>query len=435
MLSAILCVPCVETTSMPPHVVVIGAGFGGLEAARALGRAPVHVTMLDRHNHHLFQPLLYQVATASLSPADIASPIRRVVSRQRNTQVLLADVKAIDAAQKAVLLDQDDTIAYDYLIAATGASHAYFGHPEWAKLAPGLKTLEDALAIRRQVLLVFEKAERVHEEAERQRLLTFVIIGGGPTGVELAGALAEIARYSLCDEFRTIEPEHARIVIIEKGPTILPTFPEPLRRAARESLERLGVEVHEGGTGVTAIEPGLVKFDNRTLAAETVLWAAGVAASPLGASLGAPLDRAGRVIVNPDLSVPGLQDVFVIGDLAVFTHQGGTPLPGVAPVAQQQGRHAARNVERLVRGLPTRPFHYVNYGNMATIGRGAAIADFGRVHLSGFIGWLAWLFIHIMKLVGFRNRAAVFFEWGWAYVTYQRSARLITELSKPPGEI
>jgi len=418
---------------MPPHVVIIGAGFGGLEAARALGRAPLRVTLLDRNNHHLFQPLLYQVATASLSPADIASPIRRVVSRQLNTQVLLADVKAIDAAHQVLLLDEDDEMAYDYLIVAAGASHAYFGHPEWAVLAPGLKTLEDALAIRRQVLLAFEKAERAHDEAERKRLLTFVIVGGGPTGVELAGALAEIAHYSLSDEFRTIEPEHSRIVLIERGPTILPTFPEPLRRAARKSLERLDVEVHEGGTGVTAIEPGLVKFDNHTLAAGTVLWAAGVAASPLGASLGAPLDRAGRVIVNPDLSVPGLQEIFVIGDLAVFSYQGGTPLPGVAPVAQQQGRHAARNVERLIRSLPTRPFHYVNYGNMATIGRGSAVADFGRVHLSGFIGWLAWLFIHIMKLVGFRNRVAVFFEWGWAYLTYQRSVRLITGLGTKEG--
>jgi NADH:quinone reductase (non-electrogenic) len=416
---------------MSPHVVIVGSGFGGLEAARTLAHVPVRVTVLDRSNHHLFQPLLYQVATASLSPADIASPIRRVLSRHSNTQVLLGAVKAIDTARNVVLLD-DDEVTFDYLILAAGASHAYFGHPEWAALAPGLKTLDDALRIRRQVLLAFEKAERQHDEAARQRLLTFVIVGGGPTGVELAGALAEIARYSLSDEFRTIEPEHSRIVLIERGETILPTFPEPLRRAARDMLRRLGVEVLEG-VGVTGIEPGLVYCDQDTLAAGTVLWAAGVAASPLGASLGAPLDRAGRVMVNPDLSVPGHPAIFVVGDLAMFAQPDGKPLPGVAPVAQQQGRHAAHNIERLLRGLATRPFHYVDYGNMATIGRGAAIADFGRFHLSGFIGWLAWLFIHIMKLVGFRNRLAVFFEWAWAYVTYQRSVRLITGLENEEG--
>lgn len=416
---------------MPPHVVIVGAGFGGLEAARALAHASVRVTVLDRSNHHLFQPLLYQVATASLSPADIASPIRRVLARQSNTQVLLGAVRAVDAARKVVILDEHE-VAFDYLILAAGASHAYFGHPEWATLAPGLKTLEDALRIRRQVLLAFEKAEWQHDEATRQRLLTFVIVGGGPTGVELAGALAEIARYSLSDEFRTIEPEHSRIVLIERDETILPTFPEPLRRAARDMLRRLGVEVLEGA-GVTAIEPGLVRFDHEALAAGTVLWAAGVAASPLGASLGVPLDRAGRVIVNPDLSAPGHPAIFVVGDLAMSVHQDGKPLPGVAPVAQQQGRHTAHNIDRLVRGLPTRPFHYVDYGSMATIGRGAAIADFGRVQLSGFIGWLAWLFIHIMKLVGFRNRLAVFFEWAWSYVTYQRSVRLITGLESEEG--
>jgi NADH:quinone reductase (non-electrogenic) len=416
---------------MPPHVVIVGSGFGGLEAARTLAHAPVRVTVLDRSNHHLFQPLLYQVATASLSPADIASPIRRVLSRHSNTQVLLGTAKAIDTARNVVLLD-DGEVTFDYLILAAGVSHAYFGHPEWAALAPGLKTLDDALRIRRQVLLAFEKAERQHDEAARQRLLTFVIVGGGPTGVELAGALAEIARYSLSDEFRTIEPEHSRIVLIERGETILPTFPEPLRRAARDMLRRLGVEVLEG-ISVTGIEPGLVHCDHDTLAAGTVLWAAGVAASPLGASLKAPLDRAGRVMVNPDLSVPGHPAIFVVGDLAMFAQPDGKPLPGVAPVAQQQGRHAARNIERLVRGLATRPFHYVDYGNMATIGRGAAIADFGRFHLSGFIGWLAWLFVHIMKLVGFRNRLAVFFEWAWAYVTYQRSVRLITGLEKEEG--
>lgn len=416
---------------MPPHVVIVGAGFGGLEAARALRRAPVRVTVLDRSNHHLFQPLLYQVATASLSPADIASPIRRVLARQVNTQVLLANVRAIDVARRTIVLE-DDEIAYDFAIVAAGSSHAYFGHSEWARVAPGLKTLEDALAIRRRILLAFEIAERRRTDDERQTLLTFVIVGGGPTGVELAGALAEIARHSLAHEFRTIDPRRAKVLLIERNATILPTFPEPLRRAARAALQRLGVEIREG-VAVTAIEPGVVQFDGETLRAGTVLWAAGVAASSLGASLGVPLDRAGRVIVESDLRVPGHPELFVIGDLASFTHQAEKPLPGLAPVAQQQGRHAAANVVRLIRGLPTRPFHYVDYGNMATIGRGAAIADFGRIRLSGFMGWLAWLFVHIMRLVGFRNRVAVFFEWAWAYVSHERSVRLITGLHDPGG--
>jgi NADH dehydrogenase len=364
------------------------------------------------------------VATASLSPADIASPIRHVLSRQSNTQVLLAEVQGIDLSKKVLRLD-DDELSYDYLIVATGSSHTYFGHADWAALAPGLKTLDDALEIRRRVLLAFERAEREKNESKRRMLLTFVIVGGGPTGVELAGALAEIARHSLHREFRTIDPEHATIILIEGGPTILATFPESLRDAARASLRRLGVEIREN-TPVTRVEPSLVHLDGLTISAGTILWAAGVAASPIGASLRVPLDRAGRVIVEPDLSIPGHAEVFIVGDLALFTHQGGTPLPGVAPVAQQQGRHAAANIVRLVTHQRTRPFHYTDYGNMATIGRGAAIADFGRVHLSGFIGWLAWLFVHIMRLVGFRNRLAVFFEWAWAYVSYQRSVRLIT---------
>jgi NADH:quinone reductase (non-electrogenic) len=417
---------------MPPHVVIVGAGFGGLEAARALRRASVRVTVFDRSNHHLFQPLLYQVATASLSPAEIASPIRRVLARQRNTQVLLGHVRAIDVIRKTIVL-ADDEMAYDFAIVAAGSTHAYFGHQEWALVAPGLKTLEDALAIRRRILLAFEQAERRHTEDERRRLLTFVIVGGGPTGVELAGALAEIARHSLAHEFRTIDPRHAKVLLIERDATILQRFPEPLRRAARDALVRLGVDVREG-VGVSAIEPGAVHINGETVAAGTVLWAAGVAASPLGASLGVPLDRAGRVIVEPDLSIPGHPDLFVVGDLALFRHQGGMPLPGVAPVAQQEGRHAAANIERMVQGLPTRPFHYVDYGNMATIGRGAAIADFGRVRLSGFVGWLAWLFVHIMRLVGFRNRVAVFFQWAWAYVSYERGVRLITGLGDSGGD-
>ncbi|RPH64055.1 MAG: NAD(P)/FAD-dependent oxidoreductase [Acidobacteria bacterium] len=410
--------------SRVPHVVIVGAGFAGLEAARALRRAPVHVTVLDRSNHHLFQPLLYQVATASLSPADIASPIRHVLSRQTNTRVLLADVQGVDLPNRMLRLDGDE-LSYDYLIVATGSSHTYFGHPEWAEPAPGLKTLDDALVMRRRILLAFERAERENDEARRRMLLTFVIVGGGPTGVELAGALAEIARHSLHREFRTIEPEHAIITLIERGPTILPTFPESLRNAARASLRRLGVDIREN-TAVIDVVPNLVQLDGQAIAAGTILWAAGVAASPLGSWLGVPLDRTGRVIVEPDLSIPGRPDVFVVGDLAAFTDQDGKVLPGLAPVAQQQGRHAAVNIVRLIAHQRTQPFRYRDYGNMATIGRGAAIADFGRVRLSGLIGWLAWLFVHIMRLVGFRNRIAVFFEWAWAYVSYQRSVRLIT---------
>jgi NADH dehydrogenase len=409
-----------------PHVVIVGAGFAGLDAARALRRAPARVTVLDRSNHHLFQPLLYQVATASLSPADIASPIRHVLSRQANTRVLLADVKGVDLSKKVLHLDGED-LSYDYLIIATGSSHTYFGHPEWAEPAPGLKTLDDALVMRRRILLAFERAERESDEAKRRILLTFVIVGGGPTGVELAGALAEIARHSLHREFRTIEPEHATILLIERGPTILPTFPESLRHAARASLQRLGVDVREN-TPVTHVETNRVRLEEHEVAAGTILWAAGVAASPLGTTLGVPLDRAGRVVVEPDLSIPGHPEVFVAGDLALCNHDG-TSLPGLAPVAQQQGRHAALNLVRLMSREPLRPFRYKNYGNMATIGRGAAVADFGRVRLSGFIGWLAWLFVHIMRLVGFRNRMAVFFEWAWAYVSYQRSVRLITGVS------
>ena len=409
-----------------PHVVIIGAGFAGLDAARALRRAPATVTVLDRRNHHVFQPLLYQVATAGLSPADIASPIRHVLARQANTRVLLADVSGIDLSRRALSLDEGE-LSYDYLIVATGSSHTYFGHPEWEELAPGLKTLDNALVIRRRFLLAFERAERENSETRRRMLLTFVIVGGGPTGVELAGALAEIARHSLHREFRTIEPEHATVILIERGPTILPTFPESLRNAARASLHRLGVEVREN-TSVTSVEPHLVHLEAQTIPAGTILWAAGVAASPFGTRLGVPLDRVGRVIVERDLSIPGHPEVFVVGDLALFMDQEGKPLPGLAPVAQQQGRHAARNILRLIQQQPTDHFRYRDYGNMATIGRGAAIADFGWLHLSGFIGWLAWLFVHIMRLVGFRNRVAVFFEWAWAYVSYQRSVRLITGL-------
>ena len=407
-----------------PHVVIIGGGFGGLAAAQALKRADVAITLIDWRNHHVFQPLLYQVATAGLSPGDIAAPIRWVLRRQANVRVLLAEARSVDVAARTVQLDEG-TLQYDYLIVATGSTHAYFGHPEWAPLAPGLKTLDDALEIRRRTLLAYEIAEREPDPDERRRLLTFVVVGGGPTGVEMAGAIAEIARQTLTDEFDVISPEHARVLLVEAGPSILSTFPDDLRAAARKSLDRLGIEVQEG-TPVTAIDECAVQVGDKRVAAGTVIWAAGVAASPLGRSLGAPLDRAGRVQVTPELTVPGHPETFVIGDLAVLAGRDGRPLPGVAPVAQQQAAHAARNIVRLMEQQPMRPFRYRDYGNLATIGRASAIADFGRVHLSGFAGWLVWLFVHIMKLVGFRNRVLVLIQWASAYFTYQRSVRLIT---------
>jgi NADH dehydrogenase len=407
-----------------PHVVIIGGGFGGLAAAQALKRAPVRVTLIDRRNHHLFQPLLYQVATAGLSPGDIAAPIRWILRRQRHTRVLLAEARRVDVAARTVELDEG-TLAYDYLIVATGATHAYFGRPDWERFAPGLKSLDDAVEIRRRLLLAYEIAERESNPDERRRLLTFVIVGGGPTGVEMAGALAEIARQTLRDEFRAISTDQARVLLVEAGPTVLATFPEDLRATARAQLARLGVDVHEG-TRVTDIDERGVTLGDRRVDAGTVIWAAGVAASPLGASLGAPLDRVGRVRVLPDLSIPGHPEVFVIGDLASLAGGDGQPLPGVAPVAQQQAACAAANITRAIEGRPYRPFKYFDWGNLATIGRAAAIADFGRVHVTGVVGWLLWLFIHIMKLVGFRNRVLVLIQWAGSYFTYQRSVRLIT---------
>jgi len=408
-----------------PQVVIIGGGFAGLAAARRLRSVACEVTLIDRHNHHVFQPLLYQVATAGLSPGDIASPIRWILRRQPRLRVLLGTVERIDTAAKQVWLDGRDAVSYDYLIVAAGATHSYFGHDEWSAVAPGLKTLDDALAIRRRLLLAFEEAEREHNAVLQRRLLTFVIVGGGPTGVEMAGALAEIARQALRSEFDAIDPASARIVLIEAGPSILPAFPADLRASAKRALRRLGVEVREG-TAVTQVEEGRVLLGDERLEAHTILWAAGVAAAPLGRDLGPQLDRAGRVIVEPDLSAPGHAGVFVAGDLASFTHQTGKPLPGVAQVAKQQGTHAARNVARLVRGEATRPFHYIDPGNMATIGRANAIADFGFLRVSGFMGWLVWLFVHILFLIGFRNRLSVLLQWAAAYLTYQRSVRLIT---------
>ncbi len=420
-----------------PHVVIIGGGFGGLEAAQALNGAPVRLTLVDRHNYHLFQPLLYQVATASLSPADVSSPIRWVLRRQRNVQVLLAHVQAIVPSERRIVIAGRradagaDSISYDYLIVAAGATHAYFGHPDWESRAPGLKTLDDALEIRRQVLLAFEAAEREPDPDAQKRLLTFVIVGGGPTGVELAGALAEIARRTLTRNFRSIRPESARILLLEGGPDVLPAFPAPLRKAAFESLVRLGVEVRTNAM-VTNIDAEGVQVGAEAISAQTLLWAAGVATSPLTRSLDAPLDRAGRVLVEPTLAVPGHPEMFVVGDICALS-QDGKPLPGVAQVAKQQGAHAARNIVRAIRSEPLAPFRYRNYGNMATIGRGSAVADIASLKVSGYLAWLLWLLVHIFWLIGFRNRLAVIGEWAWAYVTFQRRARLITGEKLWPG--
>ncbi|HYV42461.1 MAG TPA: NAD(P)/FAD-dependent oxidoreductase [Thermoanaerobaculia bacterium] len=406
------------------RVVIVGAGFGGLSAAQTLRNAPVQVTIVDRRNHHLFQPLLYQVATAALSPGDIAYPIRSILRGQRNAVVLLADAVAVDAASHEVVLT-DGRIGYDFLILATGARHSYFGHVEWETRAPGLKDLEDALEIRRRILLAFEKAEREPDAGRRKALLTFVLVGGGPTGAELAGAIGEISRHVLASDFRAIDPRDARILLIEAGPRILPTFPEELSAKAAAALEKLGVESRTGAA-VTAIGEGFVEIGAERLEAGTILWTAGVAASRLARSLGVPLDRAGRVAIGADLTIPGYPEVFVIGDLASLPDRAGKLLPGVAQVAIQQGRHAARNIEFARRGEPLQAFRYRDPGNLAVLGRAAAIADLGRVRLSGFPAWLFWCFVHILYLIGFRNRFIVLFEWAWAYLTWQRGARLIT---------
>jgi NADH dehydrogenase len=420
---------------MEPRVVIIGGGFGGLEAARTLAGAPVRITLVDRHNYHLFQPLLYQVATASLSPGDIASPIRWVLRHQRNLTVILAEARGVDPASRRVLLDEGVELPFDYLIVCAGATHAYFGHPEWAKRAPGLKTLDDALEIRREVLLAFEAAERESDSEAQKRLLTFAIVGGGPTGVELAGALAEIARRTLRRDFRHIRPESARIVLLEGAPYLLGAFPDRLREAARRSLVKLGVEVQTGCT-VTAVDAGGVTWSTAgkevRLPAQTVLWAAGVLASPLAASLGVPLDRAGRVAPAPTLALPGNDRIFAAGDICAF-EQDGRLLPGVAQVAKQEGGHAAANILRALAGKPFEAFRYHDYGSMATIGRGSAVAEIGPVRASGLLAWLIWLFVHIFWLIGFRNRVAVLGEWAWSYATFQRRVRLITGERLWPG--
>jgi NADH dehydrogenase len=407
-----------------PHVVIIGAGFGGLQAAKKLACKDVRVTVIDRTNYHLFQPLLYQVATAALSPADIAAPVRAVLSKCRNVEVILAEVQSVDVDAKKIKTT-DVEIAYDFLIVATGARHSYFGHNEWEKLAPGLKSLEDAIEVRRRLLMAFEYAEKITDEAARKAAMTFVIIGGGPTGVEMAGAIAEISRHTLARDFRHIDPSQARVILIEGEPRLLAAFPEDLSASALKQLVDLGVEVRTATRATNLTEAG-VQVGNEFIPCHVKIWAAGNNASFVGKSLGMPVDRVGRVMVNDDLTIPGHLEVQVIGDLANFSHQTGEPLPGVSPVAMQQGRHAARNVLAMIQGRKPQRFRYRDKGNIATIGRNKAVADLRFVHLSGLPAWLAWLFVHIVFLVGFRNRLLVLFQWAWAYFTFDKGARLIT---------
>jgi NADH dehydrogenase len=422
-----------------PRVVIVGAGFGGLNTAEKLAHAPVRITVIDRKNYHTFQPLLYQVATAGLSPGEIAAPIRSILSRHKNVEVLMAEVEGFDLERRVVQIGgqgEHQEIPYDYLIVAAGASHAYFGHEEWEPFAPGLKTIEDALEIRRRVLLAFELAERHAQAGEGDEPLNFVVVGAGPTGVELAGTLAEICRHALAPDFRSTDPRRTHIHLIEGGPHVLPAYPEDLSRSALEQLQRLGVEVLTS-TMVTKIEPGVIYMGGTPMKAAVILWAAGVAASPLGKKLGVPIDRAGRVLVAPDLSIPNHPEVFVIGDLAALNDEWGKLLPGVAPVAILEGRYVAklisREIAREAKPSPRPPFHYFDKGSLATIGRSAAIAQFGKIHISGFLAWLAWLFVHILFLIGFQNRVLVFIQWAWSYFTYERGARLITGSTTLPG--
>jgi len=421
------------------RVVIVGGGFGGLYAAKSLGKAPVAVTLIDRRNFHLFQPLLYQVATGGLSPGEIASPLRVVLRAHPNTEVLLGEVVDLDPERRRVIL-RDGEAAYDDLIVATGATHHYFGNDQWAPLAPGLKTVEDATEIRSRVLAAFERAEREPDLEKRRAWLTFVIVGGGPTGVELAGALGEIANDTLRHDFRRINPADAQILLIEGEDRVLPLFPPDLSSKAEKQLIALGVRSLTGAK-VTGIDPGGVAIEagghQQRIAARTVLWAAGVRASRLGKVLaeraGAPLDRAGRVVVEPDLSLPAHPEIHVIGDLANFSHQGGQPLPGVAPVAMAQGRYTAHLIIRKLRGQPVEPFHYFDKGNLATVGRNKAVAQFGRIHIAGFLAWFVWVFVHLMHLVEFENRLLVFVEWVYNYLTRNRGARLITGTDRTPG--
>ncbi len=410
-----------------PRIVIVGAGFGGLSAAKALAGKPFDVTVIDRHNYHLFQPLLYQVATASLSPAEIASPIRAILQRAQNVNVMLGKVSGIDLERREVLAE-GRRIPYDSLVLATGAQHAYFGHGDWAAFAPGLKTIDDATYIRRRILLAFEKAETETDPAERARLLNFVIVGGGPTGVEMAGAIAELANRALAEDFRSIDPRSARIILVEAAPRLLTPFDPPLSEAARTSLEQLGVEVRLG-TPVTALDAAGVAVGTERIEARTVIWGAGVIASPAGHWLGADTDRAGRVKVAPDLSVPGHPDIFVIGDTAAINDANGNPLPGVAPVAKQQGNYIAALLIARRNGKTVAPFRYRDLGSLATIGRKRAVIQMGRFKMKGFFAWLLWCVAHIYYLIGFRNRFVVAISWLWNYITFQRATRLITGMS------
>jgi NADH dehydrogenase len=405
--------------------LILGGGFGGLYAARGLGRVPVRVTLVDRRNHHLFQPMLYQVATAALNPGDIAAPIRSVLRKQANTEVLLAEVAAIHPGERRVAFTDGSHKTYDYLIVATGARHSYFGHDDWERLAPGLKSLEDAVEIRQRVLLAFELAEREQDAVRRHAYLTFVVVGGGPTGVEMAGAVAELRRYALRRDFRHIDPGEATVMLLEGGPRLLPSYPPSLSDKAKLDLRRLGVEVRTE-TMVTDIRPGLVVAAGWTIPTQTVIWAAGNVASPILRSLGTPLDSAGRAIVEPDCTIPHRPEVFVLGDAALFSHQEGGPLPGVSPVAIQMGEYAARTIEGDLAGEPRRAFHYWDKGQLAVIGRGRAVADIWKLHFGGLLAWIIWTFVHIFFLIGFRNRIMVMIQWAWSYLTYGRGARLIT---------
>jgi NADH dehydrogenase len=431
--------PMTQTVTRP-RVVVIGAGFAGINAAKALAKAPVDVTVIDRKNHHTFQPLLYQVALAVLSPAEIASPVRTVLRHAHNTEVILGEVMGFDLGKRVVRLD-DLEFPYDYLIVAAGATHAYFGHPEWEELAPGLKTLEDATEIRRRILMAFETAERQAIAHRPAAPLNFVVVGGGATGVELAGAISDIAKQYLAKEFRAIDPRQSRIILLEGGPRVLPTYPEDLSASAERQLAQMGVEVRTGAM-VTNIEPGVVSVGKERIPAAVILWGAGVSASALGKMLGVPTDKAGRVIVEPDLTVPGHPEVFVAGDLAAARRSNGQPVPGVAPAAIQMGKFAATQIKRTLDGKPREKFEYLDKGSLATIGRSHAIAAFpGNIHISGYFAWLSWLFVHLLFLIGFRNRLFVMIDWAWAYITYNHGARLITEpggtvlLEKPKAKV
>jgi NADH dehydrogenase len=420
--------------SNTPHVVILGGGFGGLYAARGLKRAPVRVTLVDRRNHHLFQPMLYQVATAALNPSDIAAPIRSVLRRQSNTEVLLAEVAAANPSERRVYFTDGSETTYDYLIVATGARHSYFGHDQWELLAPGLKSLEDAVEIRQRVLLAFERAERERDTVRRHAYLTFVIVGGGATGVEMAGAVAELRRYALRRDFRHIDPGEATVMLLEGGPRLLPSYPPSLSDKAKHDLRRLGVDVRTE-TMVTDIRPGSVVAAGWTIPTQTVIWAAGNLASPILRSLDAPLDHVGRAIVEPDCTIPNHPEIFVLGDAALFNHQEGGPLPGICPVAIQMGEYTAQTIVGDLTGEPRRAFHYWDKGQLAVIGRGRAVADIWRLHFGGLLAWLIWTFVHIFFLIGFRNRVLVMIQWAWSYVTYGRGARLIageTPCAVPP---